>query len=201
MKYKLCLILIVILIKGSFAQDTVRYIGIRGKGRTISFKGVDYSIQLYKKGKRAGVSERTMYFDKDYYRFQFLGGGVTKLLRADKIVGTRKGDSVFVDGRVYTMSYDKKYHAYDFKRDTSMVLTCQYWKNDSSDYNDAYDIDVTFYDVSQDARLLQIFGFETVSRHIKASGISPPVAIIMCSVLTGGVIAWIKSKSGEDDTL
>ncbi|SKC59461.1 hypothetical protein SAMN05660236_1887 [Ohtaekwangia koreensis] len=69
-----------------------------GKGRTVSFQGADYSVQIYKKGKRAGVPERTMYFDKVYYRFQYLGDGVTKLLRANEVVATRKDDSVFVNG-------------------------------------------------------------------------------------------------------
>ena len=142
-----------------------------------------------------------MYFDKDYYRFQYSGKGVTKLLRVNEVVATRKDDSVFVNNRAYRVTYDAKYHAYDFKRDTANVLTVQHWKCDSSDYNDAYDIDVAVFDSLQDISVLQLFGFETVSKHIKASGISRPVAIVICSVITGGAVAWIRSKAEEDDTL
>jgi hypothetical protein len=99
------------------------------------------------------------------------------------------------------MTYDQKYHAYDFKRDTTNVLTVQHWRNYSSDYNDAYDIDVTVFDSSQDIAVLRLFGFETVSKHIKPGGISRPVAIVICTALTGGAIAWIRSKAEEDDTL
>lgn len=199
--YKFYFILIVLSVQFTFAQDTASYIATVEKGNTITYRGADHSVQLYKKHKRSGISERTMYFDKDYYRFQYPGKGVTKLLRMDEIIATRKGDSVFVGGRVYKMTYDQKYHAYDFKRDTTNVLTVQHWRNDSSDYNDAYDIDVTVFDSSQDIAVLRLFGFETVSKHIKPSGISRPVAIVICTALTGGAIAWMRSKAEEDDTL
>ena len=100
-----------------------QYVGTVGKGKTITYQGAGYSIQLYKKRKRADVTERTLYFDKDYYRFQYLDGGVTQLLRVNEVVATRRNDSVFVDDRIYRISYDRKYHAYDFKKDTSNVLT------------------------------------------------------------------------------
>lgn len=199
--FKNFLILIVLCAQCTLAQDTVRYIGTRGERRTVSFQGPNYSVQIYKKEKRAGVTERTMYFDRDYYRFQYLGDGVTKLLRANEVVATRTGDSLSIGDHAYGMTYDEKYHAYDFKRDTSNVLTVQHWVSDSSSHEDLYDIDVAVYGVSPDIPILRLFGFETVSKHVKATGISPPVAIILCSAISGGVIAWIKSKSEEDDTL
>jgi hypothetical protein len=194
-------IVLLLLGYGAFCQDTVSYMGTISKGKTISFQQKYHSVQLYKKHKRSGIPERAMYFDKDYYRFQYAGKGTTKLLRVNDVIATRKNDSVFVDDRVYRVSYDEKYHAYDFKRDTVNVLTVQHWVGDSADYDDAYDIDVTVFDSLQDIAVLRLFAFETVSRHIKASGISRPVAIVICSVLTGGTIALIKSKSEEDDTL
>lgn len=201
MKYAGCVILILLSVQFTFAQDTVSYIATVEKGKTITYRGADHSVQLNKTHKRSGISERTMYFDRDYYRFQYPGKGVTKLLQANEVIATRKNDSVFVDDRVYKMVYDEKYHAYDFKRDTVNVLTVQHWRSDSSDYNDAYDIDVAIFDPSQDISVLRLFGFETVSKHIKASGISRPVAIVLCSVITGGAVAWIRSKAEEDDTL
>ena len=201
MKCSLSFILFPLSIQFLFAQDTVSYITSIGKGKTITYQGADYSVQLYKKRKRSGIPERTMYFDKDYYRFQYPGKEVTKLLRVNEVIATRRNDSVFVDDRVYRMTYDEKYHAYDFKRDTSNVLTVQHWVSDSSSNEDLYDIDIAVYGISPDMPILRLFGFETVSKHVKATGISPPVAIILCSAIGGGVIAWIKSKSEDDDTL
>lgn len=99
------------------------------------------------------------------------------------------------------MTYDQKYHAYDFKRDTANVLTVQHWRNDFSDYNDAYDIDVTVFDSLQDIAVLRLFGFETVRKHIKPSGISRPVVIIIFTALTGDAVVWLRSKAAADDTL
>ncbi len=185
----------------TLSQDTIQYIGVIADRKTITYKSTDHSVQLYKKHKRSGISERTMYFDKDYYRFQYTGKGVTKLLRANDVIAIRRNDSIFVDDRVYKMTYDEKYHAYDFKRDTTNILTVQHWRRDSSDYDDAYDIDVAVFDSLQDIDVLRLFGFETVGKHIKASGISRPAAIVICSVITGGAIAWLRSKAEEDDTL
>lgn len=201
MVYKILLILIVLSVQCTLAQDTVRYIGTRAERKTVSFQGSDYSVQIYKKEKRAGVTERTMYFDKDYYRFQYLGDGVTKLLRANEVVATRKDDSLFVGDHVYRMAYDKKYHAYDFKRDTSNVLTVQHWVSDSSDYDDSYDIDVAVYEALPDVQVLQLFGFETVSKHIKASGISRTAGLIIIATTTTAVVTFMKLKLEEDDTL
>ena len=79
----------------ALGQDTTQYIGVIAGRKTITYKSADYSVQLYKKHKRSGISERTMYFDKDYYRFQYPGKGVTKLLRVNEVIATRKDDSVF----------------------------------------------------------------------------------------------------------
>jgi hypothetical protein len=200
--YRLCFVLVIILsAQYTFAQDTVRYIGTRGKGRTVSFQGADYSVQIYKKEKRAGVPERTMYFDKVYYRFQYLGDGVTKLLRSNEVVATRKDDSVFVNGNVYSTIYDQKYHANDFKQDTSNVLTVQHWVSNSTDYNDLYGIDIAIYKEFPDVQILQLFGFETVSKHIKASGISPLARIIIASATVTAIGVSISSELEDDDTL
>ena len=106
--HKVYLILILLSVQYTFAQDTVSYVGTVGKGKTITYQGTRYSIQLYKKRKRSNVPERTIYFDKDYYRFQYMGKDVTKLLRANEVVAIRRNDSVFVDDRIYRISYDKK---------------------------------------------------------------------------------------------
>jgi hypothetical protein len=201
MAYKFVLIIIVLSVQCTLAQDTVRYIGTRAERKTVSFQGPNYSVQIYKKEKRAGVAERTMYFDRDYYRFQYLGDGVTKLLRANEVVATRKDDSLFIGDHVYRMTYDEKYHAYDFKRDTSNVLTVQHWVSDSSDYDESYDIDVAVYESLSDVHVLQLFGFETVSRHIKFSGISRTAGIVIISATTAAIVTFMKSKLDDDDTL
>lgn len=156
-------------------------------------------MELYKRHKRSGIPERALYFDKDYYRFQYLGEGVTQLLRVNEVVATRRNDSVFVDDRIYRISYDKKYHAYDFKKDTSNVLTVQHWLNDSSDYDDMYDVDIAIYESIPDMQLLQIFGFETVSKHIKPRGISRTAGIIIISTAATAVVTFMKLKLQEDD--
>ncbi len=199
--YRFCCILVVLSSNCLFAQDTVSYVGTVGKGKTITYQGAGYSIQLYKKRKRADVPERTLYFDKDYYRFQYMDEGVTKLLRANEVVAIRRNDSVFVDDRIYRMSYDKKYHAYDFKKDTSNVLTVQHWLSDSSDYDDMYDVDVAIYESIPDMQLLQIFGFETVSKHIKPRGISRTAGIIIISTAATAVVTFMKLKLQDDDSL
>jgi hypothetical protein len=77
----------------TLAQDTISHIAAVEKGKTITYRGADYSVQLYKKLKRSDVSERAIYVDKDYYRFQYSDKCVTKLLRMDEVIATRKDDS------------------------------------------------------------------------------------------------------------
>ncbi|WP_143785672.1 hypothetical protein [Ohtaekwangia koreensis] len=73
--------------------------------------------------------------------------------------------------------------------------------SNSTDYNDSYDVDIAIYKEFPDVQILQLFGFETASKHIKASGISPVAGIIVVSATVTAIGVFINSELEDHDTL